>query len=128
MLSVDTTSLIYLPRRSSKNSDLQFANIDMQTYLSHNHTGSYDFLIIRLVAIWRTCDRSAIYTTIEGLSSKCDGFLAARSQFDSVHGVDFPPPTCCQSATFVRPLFEFYCPVRRGKTRMDVVGIVYKQC
>ena len=32
--------------------------------LSHSHTGSYDFLIVRLVAIWRTCDRSALFATI----------------------------------------------------------------
>ena len=24
--------------------------------LSHSHTGSYDFLIVRLIANWRTCD------------------------------------------------------------------------
>ena len=42
-----------------------------------------------------------IYTTIGGLSSKFDVFLAVRSQLD----IDFSPPTCCQSATFVRPLF-----------------------
>ena len=40
-----------------------------------------------------------IYTTIAGLSSKFDEFLAVRSQFDSDHGVGFSPPTCCQSAT-----------------------------
>ena len=50
-----------------------------------------------------------IYTTIGALSSKFDEFLAARSQFDSDNGVDFSTPTCCQSATFVRPLFAFYC-------------------
>ena len=32
--------------------------------LSHSHTGSYDLLIVRLVAIWRTCDRSAMFATI----------------------------------------------------------------
>ena len=32
--------------------------------LSHSHTGSYDVLIARLVAIWRTCDRSAMFATI----------------------------------------------------------------
>ena len=52
-----------------------------------------------------------IYTTIGELSSKFDEFLAARSQFDSDHGVDCYAPTCCQSATFVRPLFAFYCPL-----------------
>ena len=31
----------------------------------------------------------AIYTTIGDLSSKFDRFLAARSQFDNDHGVDF---------------------------------------
>ena len=33
-------------------------------YVEHRHTGSYDFLIVRLVAIWRTCDRSAMFATI----------------------------------------------------------------
>ena len=50
-----------------------------------------------------------IYTTIGGLSSKFEEFLAGRSQFDSDHGVDFSAPTCCLSAIFVRPLFVFYC-------------------
>ena len=36
-----------------------------------------------------------------------DEFLDVRSQFDGDHGVDFS--TSCQSATFVRPLFAFYC-------------------
>ena len=45
------------------------------------------------------------------LSSKFDDFLAGRSQFDSVRGVDFYAPKSCQSATLVRPLFAFYCPV-----------------
>ena len=48
---------------------------------------------------------------LKKLSSKFDEFLAGRSQFDGDHGVDFSAPTCCQSATFVRPLFEFYCPL-----------------
>ena len=52
-----------------------------------------------------------IYTTIGELSSKIDKFLAIRSQFDSDHGVDFSASTCCQSSTFVRPLFAFYCPL-----------------
>ena len=56
-------------------------------------------------------ESNTIYTTIGGLSSKFDKFLAARSQFDSDHGVDFSTPTSCQSSTFVRPLFAFYCPV-----------------
>ena len=30
-----------------------------------------------------------------------------RSQFDSDHRVDFYPPRCCLSATFVPPLFAF---------------------
>ena len=45
------------------------------------------------------------------LSSKFEEFLAMRSQFDSDNGVDFPAPTCCLSAIFVRPLFVFYCPL-----------------
>ena len=52
-----------------------------------------------------------IYTTIGGLSSKFEEFLAARSQFDSDHGVDFSAPTVCLSTIFVRLLFEFYCPL-----------------
>ena len=50
-----------------------------------------------------------IYTTIGGLSSQFDEFLAVQSQFDLVHGADFYTPTSCQSATFVRPLFALYC-------------------
>ena len=63
------------------------------------------------------CGCAYIYTNIIGeLSSTFEVCLAARAQFDSDHGVDFPPPTCCQSATFVRPLFAFYCPLFfRGK-------------
>ena len=52
-----------------------------------------------------------IDTTIGGLSSKFEEFLAARSQFDSDHGIVFSTPTCCLSAIFVRPLFVFYCPL-----------------
>ena len=33
-------------------------------WISHSHTGSYDFWIIRLVAIGPRCDRSAIFATI----------------------------------------------------------------
>ena len=32
--------------------------------VSHCHTGSYDCLIVRSVAMWRTCDRSAMFATI----------------------------------------------------------------
>ena len=32
--------------------------------LSHSHTGSYDFWIVRLVAIGSRCDRSAMFATI----------------------------------------------------------------
>ena len=42
---------------------------------------------------------------------KCEEFLAGLSKFDRDHGVDFYAHTCCQSATFVRPLFAFYCPL-----------------
>ena len=34
-----------------------------------------------------------VYTTIGELSSKFDGFLAMRAQFDSDHDVDFYAPT-----------------------------------
>ena len=47
---------------------------------------------------------------LKNVSSKFDGFLAVRSQFDSDYGVYFYAPTCCQSATF-GPLFAFYCPL-----------------
>ena len=50
-------------------------------------------------------------SSIGGLSSKVYVFLAVRLHFDSDHGVDFSAPTCCQSATIVRPLFAFYCPL-----------------
>ena len=56
-------------------------------------------------------DGVALQSTIGELSSKFDEFLAGRSQFDSDHGVNFYAPTCCQCATFVRPLFAFYCPL-----------------
>ena len=50
-----------------------------------------------------------IYTTIGEPSSKFAEFLAVQSQFDSDHDFDFSTPTSCQSTTFVRPLFAFYC-------------------
>ena len=36
---------------------------------------------------------------------------SGKSEFHSDHCVDFSAPTCCQSATFVRQLFAFYCPL-----------------
>ena len=49
-----------------------------------------------------------IYTTIGGLSSKFEEFLAVRSQFDSDHGVDFsrlhvanPRPLCDRFLRFI---------------------------
>ena len=56
--------------------------------------------------------RSAVH---KNLSSKFDRFLAMRSQFDTVHGVDFYAPTFCLSATFVRPLFAFVLCFLRQK-------------
>ena len=44
---------------------------------------------------------------LKKLYSKFEEFLAGRSQFDNDDGVDFYAPTCCQSATFLRPLFAF---------------------
>ena len=49
-----------------------------------------------------------IYTTKGEMSSICEEFL---SQFHRDHGFDFSAPTCCQSATFVRLLFAFNCPL-----------------
>ena len=50
------------------------------------------------------------YTTIGELSSKFDECRAVRSQFDSDHR-RFLCAYMFQSATFVRPLFAFYCPL-----------------
>ena len=41
-----------------------FFNPHQSLPLSHSHTGSYDFWIVRLVAIGPNCDRSAIFATI----------------------------------------------------------------
>ena len=55
--------------------------------------------------------RSSVH---KNLSSKFDRFLAAPSQFDTNHGVDLYAPTCCLSATFVRPLLAFVlCSLRQ---------------
>ena len=66
---------------------------------------------IKMFVCLKTHTFAGIYTTIRELSSKFDEFLAVRSQFDSDHGVDFSAPTFCQSATFMQPLFAFYCPL-----------------
>ena len=60
-----------------------------------------------------------IYTTKGELSSTFEEFLAVWSQFDIDHGVNFSAPACCQSATFVRPLFAFYCPLYLRKKIMN---------
>ena len=52
--------------------------------LSNSHTGSYDLLIVRLVAIWRTCDRSKMFATISRSRIRRWAFLAGgRSSYDS---------------------------------------------
>ena len=56
-------------------------------------------------------DISDIYTTIGELSSKCDEFLAGGRNSTAIMASIFFAPTCCQSATFVRPLLAFYCPL-----------------
>ena len=43
----------------------------------------------------------------KNLSSKFDGFLAARSYLDTNHDVNFSRRTSRKSATFMRPLFAF---------------------
>ena len=54
----------------------------------------------------------------KNLSSKCDAFLPARSQFDSDHRVNCYTPTYCQSATFVRPLSAFvFCFLRQKSSK-----------
>ena len=53
--------------------------------LSHSHTGSYDFLIVKLVAICRTCDRSAMSATISrsgGRILRSVFFAGGRSSYD----------------------------------------------
>ena len=54
-------------------------------------SGCYEFIIIRMIAHLYYYRRAVL----KKLSSKFDGFLAARSQFDSDLGVDFYAPTCC---------------------------------
>ena len=56
--------------------------------------------------------RSAVH---KNLSSKCERFLAVRTKFDTVHGVEFYAPTFGLSATFVRPLFAFVLCFLRQK-------------
>ena len=69
--------------------------------------------------MWHRFKGTTIYTTIAALSpksvltnlsSKFDRFLAARSQFNTGHRVNFYAHTCYQSASF-EPLFAFYCPL-----------------
>ena len=55
---------------------------DMRPIRCHSHTGSYDFLIVRLVAIWRTCDRSAMFATISGRILRSVVFAGGRSSYD----------------------------------------------
>ena len=52
--------------------------------LSHSHTGSYDWLIVRLVVIWRTCDRSAMFATISrsGRILRSFFFAGGTSSYD----------------------------------------------
>ena len=51
---------------------------------SHCHTGSYDCLIVQLVVIWRTCDRSAMFATISRSARilRSVFFGAGRSSYD----------------------------------------------
>ena len=57
MLSADTDSLRHLPRRSSKNCDMQFANTDRQTDLEN-------YSIDTCTAIWHTmCVRGLFAST-----------------------------------------------------------------
>ena len=52
--------------------------------LCHIHTRSYDFLIVQFVAIWRTCDRSAMFATISrsGCILRSVFFAGGRSSYD----------------------------------------------
>ena len=51
-------------------------------YVEHSHTGSYDFLIVRLVAIWGTCDRSAMFATISRSLLRSVFVAGGRSWYD----------------------------------------------
>ena len=67
--------------RYHKNISLAFT----QKYpLSHCHTGSYDCLIVRSVAMWRTCDRSAMFATIASSDRILRSFFlpGGRSPYD----------------------------------------------
>ena len=57
---------------------------DMRLRLSHCHTGSYDCLIVRSVAMWRTCDRSAMFATIASSDRilRCVFLPGGRSPYD----------------------------------------------
>ena len=68
----------------------------------------------------------SILLGIGELSSKFEEFLAVRSQFDSDHGIDFYAPTCCQSVTFVRLLFAFYCPLFFTKKIINYVVFFHR--
>ena len=88
--------------------------------LSHSHTGSYDFWIVRLVAMGPRCDRSAMFATIFssgriprsictcGRAFKNDwrismaipivGYRATSGSYQrSMFGQSGPPATCATS-------------------------------
>ena len=49
-----------------------------------SYTGSYDYLIVRLVAIRRTCDRSAMFATVSrsGRILRSVFFAGGRPSYD----------------------------------------------
>ena len=57
VLSVDMNSLIHLPRRSSKNCDLQFANTDRQTYILKENYSIDGYARSRLCSVLTATNR-----------------------------------------------------------------------
>ena len=75
---------ICVDSRSYSKLDIEHRCTFAYVWLSHTHTGSYDCLILRLVVIWRTCDRSAMFATISrsGRILRSVFFAGGRSLYD----------------------------------------------
>ena len=76
--------LLPMPNESSHSRVWRPVLGDSPFWLGHSHTGSYYLLIVRLVAIWRTCDRSAMFATIHrsGRILRSVFFAGGRSSYD----------------------------------------------
>ena len=80
----ESTSLLHPDSLVTMQCVLVVGVIAVVVELSHSHTGSYDCLIVRLVVIWRTCDRSAMFATISrsGRILRSVFFPGGRSSYD----------------------------------------------